>query len=266
MKEIYENPVIGKYSLGKSIRKGYILELLKIYKVERVIDVGSGSGTFSRILHEKGCKVVAVEIDWESVKLAKEVSQPSKGLFYVTADGTKIPFKNAIFDMAICSEVLEHIKDDKAVISEIKRVLRPGGIAIITVPTYGPGFWSNKLFRLFGMKFLEYYGHIRPGYKERQLKQMLEKADFKVQSVRYLTHFFSIIIHLTIFIIRNLVRKTSTKNLGKEETLDLSKKPIFKIYKILFPILNFIMKVEDLLFKNTKFKGANLLITAQRQK
>ncbi|MBD1805026.1 class I SAM-dependent methyltransferase [Microcoleus sp. FACHB-SPT15] len=49
-------------------------------------------------------------------------------------DITSLPFKNEEFDLVFASHVLEHIKDDLKAISEIKRVLKPGGIAILPVP------------------------------------------------------------------------------------------------------------------------------------
>lgn len=49
-------------------------------------------------------------------------------------DITRIPFPDASFDLAICSHVLEHVPDDRAAISELRRVLRPDGLAILVVP------------------------------------------------------------------------------------------------------------------------------------
>jgi SAM-dependent methyltransferase len=53
---------------------------------------------------------------------------------YVVADGTRLPFGADSLDQIICSEVLEHVEDDQAAITELARVLRPGGLALITVP------------------------------------------------------------------------------------------------------------------------------------
>jgi SAM-dependent methyltransferase len=49
-------------------------------------------------------------------------------------DITEIPFPEASFDLVICSHVLEHVPNDRAAISEMRRVLRPGGLALIIVP------------------------------------------------------------------------------------------------------------------------------------
>lgn len=52
----------------------------------------------------------------------------------VRQDATKMPFRTGGFDLVICCDTLEHIPDDRAAIAEIHRVLRPGGVAILTVP------------------------------------------------------------------------------------------------------------------------------------
>ena len=51
-----------------------------------------------------------------------------------TVDLTNLPFKDGSYDIVFASHVLEHIRDDKKAIREVRRVLRPGGIAILPVP------------------------------------------------------------------------------------------------------------------------------------
>ena len=55
----------------------------------------------------------------------------------VQCDMTNLPFKNAEFDVVCACHVLEHIKDDLSAIAEIRRILKPGGIAVLAVPVIG---------------------------------------------------------------------------------------------------------------------------------
>ena len=55
----------------------------------------------------------------------------------MAGDALSLPFPDATFDRVICSEVLEHIPDDRGAMREILRVLRPGGTAAVTVPRFG---------------------------------------------------------------------------------------------------------------------------------
>src|SRR5450432_443830 len=56
----------------------------------------------------------------------------------VHGDATSMPFPDGAFDQVIAAEVLEHIPADQAAMNEIARVLRPGGIAAVTVPAWLP--------------------------------------------------------------------------------------------------------------------------------
>jgi SAM-dependent methyltransferase len=56
----------------------------------------------------------------------------------ICGDATRLPFPDASFDRIIASEVLEHVPDDGAALSELTRVLRPGGIIAATVPSWWP--------------------------------------------------------------------------------------------------------------------------------
>lgn len=62
---------------------------------------------------------------------------------YVVDRGEKYPFDSDSFDTVICSEVLEHTADPEFILSEVRRVLRPGGTLLVSVPNSG-----NVLFRL----------------------------------------------------------------------------------------------------------------------
>ncbi len=52
----------------------------------------------------------------------------------VHADICKLPFRDAEFDAVICNHVLEHIPDDRLAMRELRRILRPGGVAVLMVP------------------------------------------------------------------------------------------------------------------------------------
>jgi SAM-dependent methyltransferase len=53
-------------------------------------------------------------------------------------DGTNLPFGNGVFDKIIVAEMLEHIPDDQRAMAEVARVLKPGGVAAVTVPAWLP--------------------------------------------------------------------------------------------------------------------------------
>ena len=102
----------------------------------RFLNVGMGGYPFVDIeLIRRGFEVTSVEYSNSLTQLALKVfeSMKQKGRCLV-ADGMKLPFKDSSFEACLCSETLEHIADDRAVVSEINRVLKPGGTFILTVP------------------------------------------------------------------------------------------------------------------------------------
>jgi len=101
---------------------------------ERLLDFGCGKGEFlSRVkgvTERYGC-----DLDPHMIEIAKHV-MPNGVFFTVGLDG-KIPFPDGWFDVVTLLSVLEHVPDERAVLAEVQRVLRPGGCLIVLVPHTG---------------------------------------------------------------------------------------------------------------------------------
>lgn len=109
---------------------------------ERALIVGCGRGEEVAIL-EAG-RIVALDLSLTGVQAARQ-AQP--GAAYCQADGTRLPFGSGSFDALLCSEVIEHVLDPPALVSEFARVLRPGGTLILSTPNW-ISWWG--LARLIG--------------------------------------------------------------------------------------------------------------------
>ena len=92
---------------------------------------------------------------------------------------TNIPFDDNTFDRIICSHVLEHIEDDEKAISELYRILRPNGIALIAVPTYGK-LTEEDLTLSPKRRKMQYGINIHVRLYGTDISQRLEKAGFNV--------------------------------------------------------------------------------------
>lgn len=99
-------------------------------------------------------------------------------------DINNIPFEDNSFDRIICSHVLEHIETDEKAISELYRILKPGGIALIAVPTYGDKT-EEDLSLTPAQRKLEYGINIHVRLYGTDISKKLEKAGFKVQMESY---------------------------------------------------------------------------------
>jgi SAM-dependent methyltransferase len=138
--------------------------------VDRLVDVGSGTGALLAQLRPLAREAVGVEVDDEALALAR-----SRGLDVREAQAGALPFADGSVDVVTSFDVLEHLDDDVAAGREIRRVLRPGGAAIVTVPAYS-WLWTEHDVR----------HHHRRRYTRRSLRRTLAAAGLDVRRSGYL--------------------------------------------------------------------------------
>src|SRR5262249_2378917 len=97
------------------------------------------------------------------------------------ADATALPFETGAFDGAICSETAEHVPDDGAALSEIARVLRPGGILVFTVPVLWNLARLTEMLRKRSRRIQMMEGHLRE-YTRAQALELL-RPHFEVERI-----------------------------------------------------------------------------------
>lgn len=100
-------------------------------KSKKVLDFGSGSGFLVGELQKKG--IDAYGVDSEKAAIDYGIGRGIKNLSTHTE---KLDFPNDSFDCVITMDVLEHIENERPVLDELVRVLKPGGICVVTVPMY----------------------------------------------------------------------------------------------------------------------------------
>jgi len=154
---------------------------LKLRQDSRVLDAGCGTGRhLSEAFRREGVLVVGVDMSLEdsttamnTLQIMEQEGEGGNGSWGVfKGDITRLPFSDGSFDLVICSEVLEHIPEDSKAVSEITRVLKPGEVAVVSVPRFFPESicWAlSKSYRN------EPGGHVRI-YRRRRLIELLEGA------------------------------------------------------------------------------------------
>jgi SAM-dependent methyltransferase len=141
-----------------------------------VLDAGCGGGSLAVALASRGYRVVGVESSVDCVARARtRVAQSGvAGLVSINrGDVTALPLADASVDAVVSGEVLEHVATDAAAAAEYRRVLRPGGACIVSVPAH-PALWDMTD---------EWAGHVRR-YRRRDLIALFEGQGFRVDRVR----------------------------------------------------------------------------------
>ena len=133
------------------------------------LDLGCGTGQNLEHLEEYA---TATGTDYfeEALRFCRERGHT----MLARADAVDLPFADRTFDIATALDVIEHLDDDYAALKEMWRVMRPGGILIVSVPAYRFlwTYWDDIL------------GH-RRRYTTQMLREVSRRAGFRVRKVSY---------------------------------------------------------------------------------
>ncbi len=105
----------------------------KLAKKKVVLDIACGSGYGTKILARSARKVYGVDIDKDTIKYAQQKFD-APNIEYKVGDGIKIPLEDNSIELVVTFETIEHIKNYSQFINEIKRVLKPDGLVIVSTP------------------------------------------------------------------------------------------------------------------------------------
>ncbi|MCO6510293.1 MAG: class I SAM-dependent methyltransferase [Aridibacter famidurans] len=134
----------------------------------RILDVGCGTGANLEMLAEFG-NAEGVDVSDEALTFCK-----SKGLNVHKGLAEELPFEGGEFDVVTGLDVIEHLDDDIEGLSEMRRVTKPGGYALVFVPAF---MW------LWGVQ--DDISHHRIRYTRKQIAERMEKAGFTVARATY---------------------------------------------------------------------------------
>ena len=135
-----------------------------------LLDCGAGTGLFAQEM-EPHCRVLVLDDHEESLRMLRTRFRPDQIL---SLAGDRVPLPDASLDYVTALDVLEHVPDDRAVVRGFHRLLKPGGLAIVTVPA-SMALWSDWDVALH---------HFRR-YDRPQLRALFPAGEWEVLHVNY---------------------------------------------------------------------------------
>jgi SAM-dependent methyltransferase len=155
---------VGKRLITRALLAGVLGD-----SAARLLDVGCGTGGVAASLAD-AARVVAVDRSVLALGHARR-----RGVRALAAsDGDRLPFASGAFDVIIMLDVLEHFADERALLTEVRRCLRPSGALVVSVPAF-QFLWSGHD---------EILHHVRR-YTARRLRRALVAGGFRVERLTY---------------------------------------------------------------------------------
>jgi 2-polyprenyl-3-methyl-5-hydroxy-6-metoxy-1,4-benzoquinol methylase len=156
------------------------------------LDAGCGTGTLSRLLAERGCRVLGVDAAIEMVEAAGRLSQGEDRSVQLKFEQVetiaRLPLANNSIDGVLCSSVLEYVSDVDACLKEFARVLRPGGLLLVSVPNRHSivrltQAGCHRLGKRLGQSWVAFMDYSRNQYSANQFDRKLALYGFFAEKV-----------------------------------------------------------------------------------
>lgn len=213
------------------VRRNLIFELLQKYKISKtakIFDFGCGSGYTVGYLQRMGYDASGADVSAEAIEFGL-----SRGVRHLSVvQGGEISHPERGFDLILALDVIEHIEDDSGVIRGIERALKPGGMAIITVPAYQ---W------MWGVQD-EIARHFRR-YTMSGLTGMVKRySGFKVVRKTY----FNTFLFLPIAVVRVLSKWFNLKE--RESDFDINNRFLNGFFYFIFNLETYFLKLFNFPF------------------
>jgi methionine biosynthesis protein MetW len=135
----------GYVALNERPHGGHAKLLTLVEGGTRVLDVGCSTGYLARRLVERGCSVVGIEVDAAAAEAARDVCEE---VLVGDVETMMLPFEEGAFDVVLCGDTIEHLRDPRRFLERVRPLLRDGGKLVLTTPNVAN--WALRLGLLFG--------------------------------------------------------------------------------------------------------------------
>ncbi len=209
-------------------RAAFIFQSVEEVRPKKILEVGCGRGFYLQALalYDFPKEIYGVDLNEKYLERAKEVCQDER---IVLQQGSiyALPYKADTFDFVLLTEILEHLSDDVSALTEIRRVLKPGGTVVVTVPNmqfpfaWDPLNWvlmhvfhthvSKDIWWLAGI--WADHDHL---YRKEVLVKKIKQAGFTIKEVRPVLHYCWPFSHFILYGIgKNIVERLGVRRFDR---------------------------------------------------
>lgn len=126
------------YAGKREIARGWLRRAGPPRASDLLLDCGAGTGRFAQEM-AADCRVMVLDDHEEALRMLRAKFRPDQ---VISLSGDRVPLPDASLDFVTALDVLEHTPDDRAVVNGFHRLLKPGGVALVTVPA-SMALWSD---------------------------------------------------------------------------------------------------------------------------
>ena len=241
-------------SPAKQAKLENIVALLPDLEGKTCLDIGGDNGVISYLLRLRGGRWYSADLDDSTVTAIQQLVKDD----VYKIDGTRTPFEDELFDVVVIVDFLEHIDDDHAFISELARIMKPGGVLIVNVPHLKPHSLINRFRHLIGLTD-EAHGHVRPGYSREALRQV-RSPHFTAATLTTYSRSFSELVDMSlngsIAVLRALRGEHQKSRKGTVVTGNEWKKHTSRrlLLALAYPLISLLVWCDRLLFSQEGYK------------
>ena len=233
-----------------------LLSVLGDVKGKRCLDLGSDNGVVSLLLRQQGGTWASGDLTPETVEAIRSLVETDVHL----VEETKLPFGDGEFDVVVVADMIEHVANEPAFVSEVARVLKPGGRLIVNTP-HARETALRRVRLALGQTDIK-HGHLRPGYTRESLGALLREAFVVGESKTYTKAFSETVDTVMQWGLESLGKKGSKKGVVVTGG-DLNRHAkMFKAYSLVFPFVWGFSRLDRLLPLND---GYRLLMVATKR-